>query len=377
MNKLIALVLIAFLLLASGCAAPGSQTATPPGSASPSVSPSASASPSPSMTPSASPSPVAAPSLADYFPFTPDVHMVYLGTGMEYAGFNAWTDFAGSNTVQQRTNNGGTESVSVYTIDGGALKKVFQQGETYYVYDFTGMDTMEEVLIMEPIAVGTTWTLDGGEERAITKTNAAVTVPYGSYTGVLEVTTTYDESVTTDYYAPGVGLIKRVFTMETDPANPVTSELETVEASTPYTTMVRSYYPDFNNSQLVYINQDVPFDTNDDVASKFEDIFKNVPTGSGLTPVMSADAMLGSLTFDTASGIVTADVSREFITGMVAGAQLEGMILESLANTLGRYFQTDKVQVTVDGGPYESGHFLFNPGDILPYDPNAAAEYTQ
>ena len=43
--------------------------------------------------------------------------------------------------------------------------------------------------------------------------------------------------------------------------------------------------------------------------------------------------------------------------------------------TLGGYFQTEKVAITIDGGPYESGHFLFGPGDYLPYRPEAAAAY--
>ena len=60
---------------------------------------------------------------------------------------------------------------------------------------------------------------------------------------------------------------------------------------------------------------------------------------------------------------------------MNAGAALEGLILQSLANTFGWYFQTDKVQLTVNGGPYESGHYLFSSGEYLPYDTSGAVAY--
>ena len=91
---------------------------------------------------------------------------------------------------------------------------------------------------------------------------------------------------------------------------------------------------------------------------------------------MSPDAALNSLTIDTQTNVLTVDVSAQFITGMNAGASYEGMILESLADTLGRYFQTDKIQLTVDGGPYESGHFLFKDGDYLPFAPGDAVQYS-
>jgi hypothetical protein len=60
---------------------------------------------------------------------------------------------------------------------------------------------------------------------------------------------------------------------------------------------------------------------------------------------------------------------------MNAGSALEGMILESLADTFGSYFQTDRVVLTIAGKPYESGHFKISETEPLTPDPGKAQEY--
>ncbi len=350
----------------------------------PSVSPSASASSSPSASASTSPSEPGETStapadasgltLADYFPFKENVHMTYAGFGNEYAAMESWVDYVRNGALQLRRNNGGTEVVNIFVVEDGALKRVFLREETYYRQDFTAMRAKEEILIMEPLEVGTTWTLADGSQRSITATNAAVTVPYGTF-AALEVTTVYDGSTGKSYYAPGLGLVKSEFVSDEAPSDPVTSELENYEEGSPLLQYAHFYYPDFNNERVAYIEKTFELYTNDDITAVFEREFKTVPEGSGLTPLMPADAALNSVSYDPGTGVVTADVSGRFVTGMNAGASLEGLILQSVADTLGWYFQTDKVQLTVDGGPYESGHFLFSAGEYLPYDLNGTVAF--
>ena len=167
-----------------------------------------------------------------------------MGTGIEYAGFESWVDFITADTIQIRSNNTGTETVSVYKIENGELQNVFSQGETYYVYDYTAMNTMNDVLIKEPIAVGTTWTLPSGDQRAITDADASVTVPYGTYNDALEVTTTFAESIQKDYYAPGMGLVKREYIFNEDPDNPIVSELQVYETDAYLSQNIQTFYPD-------------------------------------------------------------------------------------------------------------------------------------
>ncbi len=365
MKKLMTALVLAFALLLAGCG-------SAPGSVSPSPSQATPPSPKASVEPSV-PAGAEELSVAGYFPFKTDVHMTYRGTGNEYAAFETWVEYVGDNAVQIRKNTGGTILAMVYVIEDGALKLVFSQEETYYRYDFTAERTRSEVMIMEPITVGTTWKLDDGTTRAITATDADVTVPYGTFKA-LEVTTERDDSVTKFYYVQDMGLVKTEFTTKGTSPMIVTSDLEKYEEGSPLSENARFYYPDFSGEGLKYINQSVEYNTGDSFLAKLEKAFKNPP--SGLGPVMSDGAAIRSIMYDRSTGVVTVDFNKTFVTEMNAGTSYEGMILSSIANTLGSYFQTDKIQITLEGGPYESGHFLFNTGNYLPFNPEDAVEHT-
>lgn len=358
MKKALVIFIVAATFLLSGCRAlpnPPVQTA------------------SPSVLPSA-PASAEEVGVNDYFPIKENVHLTYRGTGNEFAGFESYVDYIHNGTIQIRTSNGGTESVNVYVVENDTVKKVFSKGEIYYRYDYIGERTINEILLKGPLTVGTSWTLDNGATRRITATNAAVTVPFGSFSAI-EVTTTDNNSTTKDYYAAGIGLVKREFTSNEDPSSPITSELERFEEGSPLNENARFYYPDFNNSKVAYIDKSIAFYTGENIMSKFEYEFKHVPAGGRLSPVMTEGASINGIVYDRNTGVVTVDFSKKFITEMNAGASLEGMILKSVANTLGNYFSTDKVAITIDGGRYESGHFLFSSGQYLPIDLKSAIPY--
>lgn len=63
--------------------------------------------------------------------------------------------------------------------------------------------------------------------------------------------------------------------------------------------------------------------------------------------------------------IVCLDLNNAFLTEMNAGAEYEAMILQSIANTFGSYYQQNKVLLTIDDALYSSGHFEFVEGEYL------------
>jgi hypothetical protein len=356
MKKLVIIFMVSALWLLTACGTPGKESPAPP-SAEPSAAPSG-----------------GGKSVADYFPFEPNVQMRYKGEGNEFAEFETYVDYIANGAIQLRTLNPGTTSVNVYTARDGALTRVFSEGETYYRLDFTKERVTDEVLLKEPLETGTSWALGSGLTRTVTATDAQVTVPYGSFEAV-EVTTSGGGSTTKEYYAAGLGLIKREFSMDGSPETVITSELESREENVPLRETVRVYYPDFGNDRFVYIDKPIELFTGDEVKDKLEPELKQVPENSGLTPLLPESASIPGLYFDRESGVVTVDFSKEFISDMNAGSGLEGMILTGVANTFGGYFQTDKVAVTIEGGPYESGHFLFSPGELVPVNTEGAVAF--
>ena len=368
MKKSIALI-ITLLLVLSAC-----DIETPPES-NPTPSPTAAATTPALSTPETTVQPTEEPlGLSDYFPFTEDTHMVYAGSGNEFAEFTTSVDFLTTDAMQVRTVNSGTVSVSVYVLENGTLTRVYSEGESYYRLDYTAVRDTDDIVLKEPLAVGTAWTLEDGSTRSITAVGVPVTVPYGSFEA-LEVTTEYADSTIKEYYAPGIGLVKREFVSKADLSSPITSELESMVTGAPEDVTMRFYFPDFNNDRIVYVDRDIPFHTGDTLQEALEAELKEIPQGSSLIPVLSADASILSLNYDAATGIITVDLSEEFITGMNAGSALEGMILDSLADTLGNYFMISQVGITIEGESYSSGAIVIEKGEYWTADWQDAEAY--
>ena len=164
--------------------------------------------------------------------------------------------------------------------------------------------------------------------------------PLGNYTA-LEITSESSESTVTDYYVKNIGHVKKVFkTKEGDFT--VSSELEKIEKDMPYSEQIRFYYPDFLKDKLAYVVKDIELFTNKDVKEIFEREMKIIPEGSELTKVMSDNTKILNIELDDDKDLVTVDFSSHLVSEMNAGTSLEAMLLKSITNTFGTYFQKQK-----------------------------------
>lgn len=317
--------------------------------------------------------------VGDFFPFQKDIHMKFKGIGNEYAEYETYVEFIDGNVMQIRNLNPGTNLAMVYEIKDGELRLNFSKGEVYYRYDFTDTKDADrvEVLIKEPIKKGATWTLKDGTKRSITEVSKEISTPAGNYTA-LEITSEYENSFVTDYYVKDLGHVKRVFKSKDDDYT-VTSELEKIEKDVPFKETIRFFYPDFMNGRLAYIDREIELFTNHDIKNFFEKELKNVPEGSQLKKALSENTRLLNIIIDEPLGgiigSVVVDFSKELVNEMNAGTSLEGMIITSITNTFGGYYQTSKVKITLDGKPYESGHFLLKPDEFFTVDTENSYEY--
>ena len=60
---------------------------------------------------------------------------------------------------------------------------------------------------------------------------------------------------------------------------------------------------------------------------------------------------------------------------MNAGSSFEDMLLRCITNTFGLYYQKDNVIITIEGKPYESGHFKLEPGESYKVKIDDVKEY--
>ncbi len=301
--------------------------------------------------------------IADYFPIQDNMKYVYEGKGNEFAGFEVYVDYTSKDKIQHRVENGGTVTARVYEIKDGKLIRVLSKGEVYYRENMLQQrEDPEEVLLMEPLEKGTTWTLKDGRQRTITGISAEVETSMGSFTSI-EVITEGSDDTTIDYYAKGIGLVKTIFQSS---GMEVSSTLYSIEEDAARTQMIQFYYPDMNDSKIYYEEKEVSYRTNDDTGKLLEDAYKGTVNES-LGVVLTTDAAIKSLTLDEENR-VRLDLNAAFSSDMNAGSEYEVMILQCIANTFGNYYNSEKVILTVEGKPYESGHIKMEEGQSIPVE---------
>jgi hypothetical protein len=292
----------------------------------------------------------------DYFPFNENVKMVYEGQGNEFASYTTYVDYINDDKIQIRTNNGGSELVTVLQNSGGLLTEINSWGEMFYKSDLIGEETNpKDVLLKEPLTEGTTWTLSDGSQREITGLSVAIETPYDSF-DALEVTTEKDgEIVQKQYYVLDIGLVKSISLVEEEE---ISSSLKEMITGGGCDFTIRSYNFFVTDTDILsnFVDKTVTLKTdenmNDFIAAEFLE--------GGL---ISANTKLNELWIKPGSGVANVDFSEQFITEMNAGTTKESGVLMSVANTIGNYFQVQKVIITVNGEPYSSGHILMKVGD--------------
>jgi hypothetical protein len=302
----------------------------------------------------------AMPTAKDYLSMKPNTVFIYQGYGNEFASYTRYTDYTSSTRQQLRIENGGTETVNVYEYTTYGVRLRYTKNECYYRENFLNKTAnTSEYVIKNPVKGGTSWDLPNGSKRSITSTNATVKTPLKTYTGALEVTTTKGTSKTKDYYVKDVGLVKSVHYLEGNYT--VTSSLKQIKTNTPLTQTIRFYYPDKNIDKLWYVDKQMSFYTNDITRLKIVKEFVNPSTG--LIRCIGPNTTNNWLYYNDIDKMVHVDFSSNFVRDLNAGSTCEALCLDSIANTIGGYYDVNKVYITLGGKPYESGHILKESGE--------------
>ncbi|BCN29430.1 GerMN domain-containing protein [Anaeromicropila herbilytica] len=320
--------------------------------------------------------------IADYYPVVPNTQYRYQGEGNEYAPFQRNIDFIDevNNCIQIRTNNGGTETVQVIQIQQGELSVLLTKNECYYRDNLINQylrgksisSTKAEILLMEPLKVGTKWVLPDGRKRYISDTQAKVDTPLGKYQAI-EVTTIENdtengnatdrntekqESTTKEYYVKKIGLVKRI-TRIGDML--VTSTLSERKEKSPWKQTILFYYPTSDN-KIYRKEKIVSFYTNDVTRTILEKEMKKEATGKHL-PLIAKTTRINSLYLGT-DQIVYVDFTKDIVKEMKSKEQ-ESLILQCITNTLGNYYGVKKVYLTIEHQLYQSDYRSTTKGDTL------------
>lgn len=298
--------------------------------------------------------------IKDYYPFKENTKYQYEGKGSEYASYSLYTDYIKDSKMQVRINTGGTEAIKVLELKDNELKLLFSKGEAYYREDLTSKtSTDSEVLLKEPLTKGTTWTLSNGKKRYISNIDVDIATASGNYKA-LEVTTEDGNSKILDYYAKDIGLVKTI-----NKANnlEVTSTLNNIQKDYALPQTVKFFYPNSKDNKFYYMQLQLNFKTNDITKSSFEKYFK-APPDQSLGKLLGADVKIKSLYLNK-DNMVYVDFTSNLVSQMNTGSGYENMILQCITNTLGTYYNVNKVYITIEGNPYSSGHIVMKKGEAF------------
>lgn len=305
--------------------------------------------------------------ISDYFPFKENTIYSYEGEGNEYAEKKTFFEYIDDNRAQIKTINPGTESISVLEYKDGELREIFFEGEIYYIENLInniGESKDYQVILKEPLKVGSTWELKDGSKRTITGSNIEIDTPYNKFKA-LEVTTELGgNKKQLDYYVNGIGLVATIYK---DGDFVVKSLLKDLVGNSGIDQEIKFYYPSATDLNTVYTNVDIQFNTNDKIEGIIERNFSNPPSEDVMSP-LSSDTHINSIKLDRKKGIVRVDFTKEFVEEMSGGSAFETIILNSIINTLGDYYGVNKVYISTDGVPYSSGHYAIKEDEYFTTD---------
>ncbi|MDD2534103.1 MAG: GerMN domain-containing protein [Eubacteriales bacterium] len=303
--------------------------------------------------------------LAEYFPLLPDVFYDYGGSGNEYVPMTVWTEYISADTIQFSQNNGGTEVHRLYQIKDGQVLLIRSLAEIYVSEDLRDLpsEMYPEVILQEPLEVGTTWAVDG-QQRSISATDVRITTPAGTFF-TIEVTTEDEDTTTRQYYAPGIGLVKMTVTGDYEIEQWLISRREPLFRTVPLTL----YYGRLTqtDSEILTTTIDAEYRTNLGLKEQLTRYFRE-PALPNMPALMSQHTIINAIQYDPASGIAVIDFSSEFVTEMNAGSSFESVIIRCIVNTVGIAYGTEKVIINIEGRPYESGHIALGPGEYFGVD---------
>lgn len=305
--------------------------------------------------------------LEAWMPRLENVLYTYAGEGNEYASYTWFPQFNQEDYYQVATSNPGTTLAEVYEYREDEIVRTFRMGEVYYRDNFTSIGTSgdgsaEEVVLQLPIEVGTSWSGEESEYE-ITAINHKIEVPAGTYE-TIEVTNTFENSVTKRYYAEDVGLVLVVTELEDAE---VSSRLESIDSDVPEVIPFTVYIPDEQAMGMDTVDAQLTLNTNDPARVAITELLSGDVEGFENLEILPEGTQINYL-FKNDRGIVEADVSSEFVENMNAGSTGELFFLYNLVNTLSVYYGSNEVLLTVDEEPYEGPHMVLQEGETLEFN---------
>lgn len=280
--------------------------------------------------------------IEDFFPYKANIHLIYMATGTENPRKEVYIDYIKDKKMQTRELDGATVG-RVYEKQNGELTLLNSVEEFYYRESFPLNQNMpREVLIKEPIQRGTTWQVKDNVKREITAIGQEIATAAGNFTAI-EVTTTGKDYTQRDYYGKNFGLVKSV--RKAGNIEVITA-INKIELASELEQRIKLYYPLVGQEKIQCLSEDVKFKTNDKMELYFEKVFR-MSSDEKLMPLIGKATKINSISLNRKERKICVDFSKELLEDLKS--EKKQQILQAMVNTLGSYYNLDKVSISVEG----------------------------
>lgn len=287
-----------------------------------------------------------AKTIENYYPVVKDSVWEYNVKSKLANAMTVSVDFIKGNVFQLRYDKHNATYVKVFLLEEDVLYEVAMIEDDFIKNDYTLLRQYKEVALKLPLDVGNSWVIGDGAIRTITGVDQVIDTPMGEIK-TIEVTTIHDDYELVQWYGEEMGLVSSYYEAASGKEKVVLKEYST---NKPIKTYIEVYYPDMEKEKLDYSRQAVTVMTNEEPKHFLTDILSLELNENTIQP-LPVDAYIVGLYVEEDEDTVYIDLSTSY-HGSEYTKEEEKLALQSVVKTIGSYYKTDYVTLTVNGEGY-------------------------
>jgi hypothetical protein len=281
--------------------------------------------------------------VASYFPIRSNTFYVYECAEQPVINQEHYIAYAAVGTngvmrVQRRVSSGKVSSTELLEVSENEMRLVFGEPMFYFFEDLTAVTANLNMLILKgPFTVGQKWAPNELSQSEVTAENVPVQTAAGSF-NCLEITTTYAEQnyFQREYYAQGTGLVKTVYPSEGGAEYNLELTRIIEGKGMDIETVFYSRTPEGLNEE----RRTITFGTNENFVDIFNDAFAKSTPGFEWLP---NDSQIKGIELDRTNDKAIIDIEGDIA---------DSLVLQSIADTLGVFYDTLSADVICGGTTY-------------------------
>ncbi len=300
-------------------------------------------------------------SIKDFLPSNKNTEYTF-SRGSENEIVKEYVEFLEEDKIQIKSVSGTRIASSIYKVQEDAIILTYIAEDNYIKKElFSEESNSHEILLMNPIAIGTTWN-NADKTLSITSIDIPIETKFGTYNSI-EVTTKGKEFTQKDYYVLNLGKIKTVVEIND---TTFTTELIDYKKDELLQGTYRYYYTSASSKELFFKEEKVSELRDDELQDKIARNMYNPPR-EDLKP-LDSNIKINFINLSPKKDYVHIDFSFNLNDKLNVGDSFNKPFLQSLANTLGFNYGVENILISFDGKSHSSEQLVLEDSEHIKVD---------